>query len=104
MIRPMVQDAAKPWKHIYASGDMLLCMRTTIDIADELMRSAKKRAADENATLRTVVERALRQYLAGPQPQRPFKLKLKPLPQGSLLPGVVLEDRDSLYELMDGRR
>jgi len=83
---------------------MLLCMRTTVDIPDELMRTAKKRAADENATLRTVVENALRQYLAGPQPQKPFKLNLKPHPLGKMLvPESVLEDRDALYEIMGGR-
>ena len=83
---------------------MLLCMRTTIDIADELMRTAKKRAADENSTLRTVVENALRQYLAGPQPHKPFKLRLKPMPRSKMLVSEeVLASRDLLYEVMDGR-
>jgi hypothetical protein len=82
---------------------MLLCMRTTIDITDELMRNVKKRAADERSTFRTVVEKALRQYLAGPQSPKPFKLRLTSHPRGRILPGVVLEDRDALYELMEGR-
>jgi hypothetical protein len=78
-------------------------MRTTIDIPDELMRTAKKRAADENATLRELVEKALRRYLAGPQPQKPFKLRLKPLPPSKMLvPESVLENRDALYDVMDG--
>ena len=82
---------------------MLLCMRTTVDISDELMRTAKKRAADENATLREIFDRALRQYLAGPKPQKPFKLRLKPLPRGKMLvPASVLENRVALYDLMDG--
>lgn len=84
---------------------MLLCMRTTIDIPDELMRNAKKRAADENTSLRIVVESALRQYLTRTvQPEKKFRLKLTPHPKGKLLPGVVLEDRDLLYEVMEGRR
>jgi len=67
------------------------------------MRTAKKRAADENATPREVVERALRQYLAGPPSQRPFKLRLKLLPPAKMLvPESVLESRDKLYDFMDG--
>jgi len=83
---------------------MLLCMRTTIDIADELIRTAKKRAADENATLRELVDRALRQYVAGIPPRKDFKLRWKPHARGRLQPGVVLEDGDSLFDVMDGRR
>ena len=83
---------------------MLLCMRTTIEVPDELMRTVKKRAADENATLREIFDRALRQYLAGPQPAKNFKLRWKAHATGKLLPGVVLEDRDSLFDIMAGRR
>jgi hypothetical protein len=80
-------------------------MRTTIDIPDELMRNAKQRAADENTSLRVVVESALRQYLMRTaRPEKKFRLKLTPHPKGRLLPGVVLEDRDLLYEIMEGRR
>ncbi|HVW11689.1 MAG TPA: hypothetical protein VHC90_24070 [Bryobacteraceae bacterium] len=80
-------------------------MRTTIEIPDELMRNAKKRAADEGTSLRAVVETALRQHLSGgAQTDRKFRLKLTPHPKGRLLPGVVLEDRDMLYEIMEGRR
>jgi hypothetical protein len=75
-----------------------------IDIADELMRTAKKRAADEDTTLRELVDRALRQYLTDAPAQKKFKLRWKPLPPARLLPGVDLEDRNSLYEVMEGRR
>jgi hypothetical protein len=89
--------------HIRTFDDMLLCMRTTIDLPDELMRTAKKKAAEENATLREIFERALRQYLAGPQPQKPFKLRLKPFPRGKMLaPESILGSRDKLYDFLDG--
>jgi hypothetical protein len=82
---------------------MLLCMRTTIDLPDELMRTAKQKAAEDNTTLREIFERSLRQYLAGPQPQKPFKLKLKPLPRGKLLiPESMLESREKLFDFLDG--
>ena len=77
-------------------------MRTTVNLADELIRAAKARAAEENATLGEIFERALRQYLAEPQPQEPFKLRLKPLPMGKMLvPESVLESRDVWYDLLD---
>jgi hypothetical protein len=81
---------------------MLMCMRTTVDLNDEILRAAKRRAADEGATLRDVVERALRAYLGRTPPGRPYRLRWR-TESGRLQPGVRLDDRDSLYELMDGR-
>ena len=79
-------------------------MRTTVDINDTLLQTAKKRAADENSTLREIFDRALRQYLA-PQPPGKFKFKWTPHRGGGhLMPGVMLEDRDILFDVMDGRR
>jgi hypothetical protein len=78
-------------------------MRTTIEIDETLLRMAKERAEDENCTLREVMDRALRQYLSGGGNVK-FKLNWKPHKGGHLQPGVVLEDRDSLFDLMDGRR
>jgi hypothetical protein len=78
-------------------------MRTTIDLPDELMRTAKQKAAEDNTTLREIFDRALRQYLAGPQPQKPFKLRLKPLPGGKMLiPESMLESREKLFDFLDG--
>jgi Bacterial antitoxin of type II TA system, VapB len=79
-------------------------MRTTVDIHEELLRTAKKRAAEETITLREIIERALRQYFAEPMAQKPFELLLKPHSRGVIQPGVVLEDRDVLFDLMDGHR
>ena len=81
---------------------MLLCMRTTVEINDELLRTAKKRAAEEHATLREIFDRALRQYFTQPAPRK-FKLRWKTHRGGKIQPGVVLEDRNSLFDLMDGR-
>jgi len=39
-------------------------MKTTIDIADTLLREAKRLAAKEGVTLKVVVERGLRQVVA----------------------------------------
>jgi hypothetical protein len=88
--------------HFCAIHDMLLCMRTTIEISSELFRQAKKRAADEGASLRKIIEDALRSYLSK-RPSRPgYKLQWRP-EKGQLRPGVNLDDRDSLLDIMEGR-
>jgi len=82
---------------------MLLCMRTTIDVNEELLRAAKRRAAQERRTLRDVLEAALRTYLGKPAVRRQYQLRWRP-ERGRLLPGVQLEDRDALWDRMEGRR
>lgn len=78
-------------------------MRTTLDLDDAVMREAKKRAADENSSLTSLIERALRAYL---RPSRGtakrFRLTLLTR-RGRPVPGVDLDDRDALYERMEGK-
>ena len=81
---------------------MLLCMRTTIEINDELFREAKRRAADDQVPMRRVVEAALRLYLEQPRKRQRYKLRWR-TEKGHLQPGVRLADRDALFDLMEGR-
>jgi hypothetical protein len=76
-------------------------MRTTMDLSDEVMRRAKKRAADDGVALREIVERALRQFLEPRPKQSRYRLRWTP-EAGRLRPGVDLDDRDSLFDIMDG--
>jgi hypothetical protein len=77
-------------------------MRTTIEISEELLRQAKKRAADERAPLRAVIEAALRFYLGKRPKNKRYVLKWR-TEKGHMLPGVRLDDRDALINLMEGR-
>lgn len=79
--------------------DMLLCMRTTLDLNDELLRAAKRLANREGTTLKAVVERALRSLLK-PAPRKGYRLRWR-TERGRLLPGVILEDRDALFDVME---
>ena len=84
---------------------MIICMRTTVDIDDSLLRRAKDRARRTNRTLTGVIEEALRQTLTGTpaQPAAPgHRLAFRTV-AGALQPGIDLSDRDSLYERMEGR-
>ena len=50
-------------------------MKTTIEISDPLLREARKLAASEGVTLRTLVERGLRRVVSETKPATPFKLR-----------------------------
>jgi hypothetical protein len=84
---------------------MLLCVRTTIDLNDELMRKAKRRAADEGLTLRELFERALRAHLdERPRPRKRYRLQWR-AEGGGLCEGVTeadFEHNARLRDLMDG--
>ena len=82
---------------------MLLGMRTTLDLTDDLFRRAKKRAADEGIALRDLVENALRSYLTGRPRRSTYKLRWR-TESGRLQPGVDLDDRDELFDRMGGRK
>ena len=50
-------------------------MKTTLDIADPLLREAKNVAAREGTTLRALVEQGLRQVMSEKKQKRPFRLR-----------------------------
>lgn len=80
-------------------------MRTTVDLNDDLVRRPKRRAADHGTTLREVIEEALRAHLAKPRGAAPARYVLRwRTERGALQPGVRLDDRDALFDVMEGRR
>lgn len=82
---------------------MVICMKTTLNLDPELMKSVKQRALDTNQTITALVETSLRQLLARDMTMRkPYRFTAKPV-KGKLMPGVDLTDRDALYELMEDR-
>jgi hypothetical protein len=82
---------------------MLLCMRTTIELNDEVFRAAKRRAAEEKRTLRDVVEDALRAYLTRPKVGQTYRLQWR-TERGVLRPGINVDDRNTLRDVMEGPR
>lgn len=70
-------------------------------INDELLRAAKRRAAERGTSLKAVFEEALRTLLGSEKPATPYKLRWR-TERGRILPGVNLADRKSLMDLMDG--
>ena len=80
---------------------MLLCMRTTLDINDELLRAIRAHAADERKTLKATVEQALREFLAGPARARSDAPPIPVFRGRGVQPGVDLTDNAALEGIMD---
>ena len=80
-----------------------ICMKTTLDIEDALLRSAKARAAETGRTLTGMIEAGLRDLLrAETKPRARFRMAW-PVADGGPAPGVDVADRDALYERMESR-
>jgi len=73
--------------------------RTTIAIDDDLLRDLKRRAAKDGVSLSALVNRLLR---AGLRERAAFRLHLTTVKGDGLRPGVDLDDKDALFDLMDG--
>ena len=80
---------------------MLICMRTTLNLDDRLMKAAKQEAARSGRTLTSVIEDALRSSLAaGNTRTGPSPAKLV-ISRGAPLPGVDLDNSAALLDLME---
>ena len=77
-------------------------MRTTIRINDDLLKRAKKRAADDGRTLTSLVEDGLTLILTKPKRTRRKRVDL-PVSKttGGVLPGVDLNRSSDLEEVMN---
>ena len=82
---------------------MFICMRTTLNLDDQLMRSWKKRAAETGRTMTEMIEEALREMLTRPSPARGEREFRWVTVKGRGRPGIDLSDRDFLLDFMEGR-
>jgi hypothetical protein len=79
-------------------------MRTTIRLSDDLLRKARKKAAEQGRTLTSLVEEGLKTILAETKPRARKEVRL-PVSKasGGTLPGVDLNRSSELLDRMDGR-
>jgi len=84
---------------------MLICMRTTVSLSNDLYREAKKAAVDLGMTVTALIEAALRESLQRHHRVRGRRTKTRlPTFRGrGLMPGVDLDDSASLLDLMKTR-
>ena len=77
-------------------------MKITVEVSDPLLRKVRKLAARERVTLRSLVERGLRQIVTEAKQENPFKLRNLSFKGNGLRP--ELRDagwskiRDMIYE------
>ena len=81
---------------------MYCSMKTTIKINDDLLKRAKKRAAEEGRSLASLVEDGLALLLAKPKTGRRNRIKL-PVSKatGGVLPGIDLNRSSDLEKVMN---
>lgn len=79
-------------------------MRTTVRLSDDLLRKARKKAAEEGRTLTSLIEEGLKTVLAESKPVRRMRVRL-PISKasGGTLPGVDLNRSSDLQDLMETR-
>ncbi len=77
-------------------------MRTTVRLRDDLLKRVKKRAAEEDRTLTSLIEEGVALVLAKPARKSPGRIEL-PVSQarGGVLPGVDLNRSTDLEALME---
>lgn len=85
---------------------MLIRMRTTILLPDDLYREVKVTAAASDRTVTSFIEEALREALARHAQARSAdrrRFLIEPFGDGGVLPGVDLTDGAALLDVMEGR-
>ena len=85
---------------------MVSHMKTTVDLPDELLIAAKKRAAESRTTLRDLFEQGLRQVLAGPGARRSSVTRRIRwvAAKGGLPPGLDVTDRAKMHDWIRRQR
>lgn len=78
---------------------MVLCMKTTIELPDELLIAAKKRAAELRVPLRALVEDGLRARILSrnARAKRPRKIRWVTV-KGGLPKGLDVADRSAMHD------
>ena len=80
---------------------MLCCMRTTVDLPDELLQQARERALQDGTTLTQLLADGLRLRLRPAPPTRPLPLLVLD-EGGGLQPGIDPNSNRSLLDAADG--
>jgi hypothetical protein len=85
---------------------MVFHMKTTIDLPDDLMIAAKKKAAESRSTLREIFERGLRRELsgAGDSGRRRAPAIHWVTAPGGLPPGLDVADRAAMHDWIRRQR
>lgn len=76
-------------------------MRTTVNIDEHLLAQARRAATASRRSLGDVVDDALRMHLAERHQSRQDRVELPTYGGSGLRPGVDLEDKEALSDLLE---
>lgn len=79
---------------------MLCCMRTTVNLPDDLVREAKSRAAEEGITLTQLIAEGLRHRIGADFGSERFQVPV--FAGDGMQPGVDLSDNAATRDRLDG--
>lgn len=80
-------------------------MKTTVDLPDDLLITAKKVAAERRMTLKALITRGLRQVLETEEAKTAPRREIRWLTvDGGLPPGVDVSDREAMHDWIAGSR
>ena len=83
-------------------------MKTTIELPDELLIAAKKKAAEARVPLREIIERGLRREIrenpSGRRRRRPGRKIRWVTAKGGPPPGLDIADREKMHEWLQRQR
>ena len=89
-----------PYHH---TRDTVICMKTTLNIDDTVMRRLREEAARRQTTMSALVEAGLRRVLADSGTERSESEPLVPLPLwNSGGHRIDISNREELYGVMEG--
>ena len=84
------------------NGDIVFSiMKITVELPDELLIAAKKRAAEARTSLREIIERALRRELFGVRRSGAIRWVTA---KGGLPPGMDISDRAEMHKWLQRQR
>ncbi len=76
-------------------------MRTTVNIDDDVLEIARRRAVEESRSLGALITEALRARLARRAPEPPDRYVAVSYGEGGTLPGIDLTDNAAVREAME---
>jgi len=76
-------------------------MKTTVELPDELLIEAKKRAAETRTSLKEILSRGLRRELERPAPHPSRRRQVRWVTvAGGLPPGLDMSDREAMHRFL----
>ena len=79
---------------------MVVCMKTTVEIADTLLAEARKVAAEHHTTIRALIEQGLRRAVDERKARPTFRLRRASVPGQGLRPDVREGSWDRIRDLV----